>query len=95
MENTRKKRFDGFQRGILAAEEICPKADCERLVNELIYICMNTEAFNNSRSNFYNKRQGRAPLSAKETELIDKAFRKYGITDWRGTDNPGKENKKK
>lgn len=86
MNSTNKKRFDGFQRGILAVEKTCPKADCERLMQELLDICMHTESFNNSRSNFYCKRHGRAPMTAKEIELIGETFRKYGVTDWRGTE---------
>lgn len=77
---------DGFTKGLTAVRNKCTAAEYERCKEEAKEVCLTTEVRYNSRGSYYRKMKGLTPLTVAEEERMDKVFAKFGVTDWRGTD---------
>ena len=83
MEATEKTK--GFSRGLDVVYNTKTAAEYDRCRNELRDVIMTTEKGVITMAIFYNKRDGRTPLTLAEEQRIAEVFDRYGITDWQGT----------
>jgi len=86
MENNQNEPPVGFKRGINQVYNTRSAADYARCLKEVSDVCTTTESRCNSRSSYYNKMNGRTPLSVAETERLNEIFARYGVTDWQGNE---------
>lgn len=86
MENTKISKPWGFMKGINEVAETRPKADYDLCLKELANVILTTEERGSSVASYYNKRNGRVPLTLAENERINEVFAKYGVSDWQGVE---------
>lgn len=77
----------GFQRGVSIAYRTLTAENYDKCMAEVRNIIASTEERGNSRSTYYNKLNGRTPLTIAEAQRLDEVFARYGIADWRGTES--------
>lgn len=87
MENTKRSELYGFTRGLQQVYSTRTAAEYARCLAEVREVCMSTEERGSSRSSYYNKMNGRMPMSVAEAERIAAVFAKYGVKDWCGCEN--------
>lgn len=85
METTEKTK--GFSRGLDVVYHTKTAAEYDRCREELRTVIMTTEKGVITPAIFYNKRDGRTPLTLAEEQRISEVFAKYGIADWQGIAN--------
>ena len=85
METIEKTK--GFSRGLDVVYNTKTAAEYDRCRNELRDVIMTTEKGVITMAIFYNKRDGRTPLTLAEEQRIAEVFAEYGITDWQGVAN--------
>ena len=75
---------DGFSRGLDMVKRTRPLADYTDCLNELREVILTTEKRGCSLASYYNKLNGRTPLTIAEEERINAIFARYGVTEWHG-----------
>ena len=88
MESTGNSTPTGdFQRGVSIAYRTLTAENYDKCMTEVRDIIASTEKRGNSRSTYYNKLNGRTPLTIAEAQRLDEVFARYGVTDWRGIES--------
>jgi len=82
MEETKKNKSKGFRSGLQKVYESRPAAEYACCLKEVREVCQTTEERGNSRTTFYNKMNGRSPLTIAEASRLSEVFARYGVTDW-------------
>ena len=85
MENKENSKPWGFSKGLVEVKRTKPMAEYTRCLNELRDVVLTTEKRGCSMASYYNKLNGRAPLTLAEEQRITEVFDRYDIENWQGT----------